>query len=61
MKKINYKSRYDFTRNTTEIIILYDKARIFSVEIYGQLQPPAIAQYAAEAIELLKEKGVIKS
>ncbi len=61
MKETEYKARYSVERDTTQIIILYKGSRVFSLEFHGQLQGAAVKEYADEAIELLKEKGVIKS
>lgn len=61
MKETEYKARYNVERDTTQIIILYKGSRVFSLEFHGQLQGAAVKEYADEAIELLKEKGVIKS
>ena len=63
MKKgdTQYKARYNVTNDTTEIVILYKGARVMSLEFYGQLQPPAVKEYASEAVELLIQKGVIES
>ncbi len=55
-----YKARYKEDGNITEIIIIYRGSRVFSMEFYGQLQAPAIRQYAIEAVEVLIDKGVIK-
>ena len=60
MKETEYKARYNVERDTTQIIILYKGSRVFSLEFHGQLQGAAVKEYADEAIELLKEKGVIK-
>lgn len=61
MEETEYKARYNVERDTTQIIILYKGSRVFSLEFHGQLQGAAVKEYADEAIELLKEKGVIKS
>ena len=61
MEETEYKARYNISRDTTQIIILYKGSRVFSLEFHGQLQGAAVKEYADEAIELLKEKGVIKS
>lgn len=60
-KDTEYKARYNTDRNTTEIVILYNGCRVLSLEYYGQLQPPAVKEYALEAIQVLIDKGVIKS
>ena len=56
-----YKARYNVHNNTTEIVILYRGLRVMSLEFFGQLQPPAVKEYASEAVDLLIQKGVIKS
>ena len=61
MNEITYKARYNVERDTTQIIILYKGSRVFSLEFYGQLHGAAVEEYANEAIQLLKEKGVIKT
>lgn len=61
MEETEYKARYNVERDTTQIIILYKGSRVFSLEFHGQLHGAAVKEYADEAIELLKEKGVIKS
>ena len=61
MNEIGYKGRYNLYNNTTEIIILYKGCKVMSLEFYGQLQPPAVKEYASEAVDLLIQKGVIKS
>ena len=61
MNETGYKARYNITNNTTEIIILYKGCKVMSLEFYGQLQPPAVKEYVSEAVEILIEKGVIKS
>ena len=60
MKDVKYYYWYDVYKDTTIIKIIYDGACIFSLEFIGQMQPPAIKEYAKEAIELMKEKGAIK-
>ena len=60
MKETEYKARYNVERDTTQIIILHKGSRVFSLEFYGQLHGAAVEEYAKEAIEILKEKGVIK-
>lgn len=59
--EVQYKARYNLSGNTTQIIILYKGCKIFSLEFYGQLQPAAVEEYANEAIDILKAKGVIKT
>ena len=61
MNEITYKARYNIERDTTQIIILHNGSRVFSLEFYGQLHGAAVDEYANEAIQLLKEKGVIKT
>lgn len=60
MKDTEYRARYNINRNTTQIIILYKGSRVFSMEFHGQVHGAAVEEYAKEAIELLKDKGVIK-
>ena len=60
MDGVSYKARYNVNKGTTEIVILYDGMRVMSLEYYGQLQPPAVKEYAIDAIEILRQKGVIK-
>ena len=54
------KTYYDDLKGTTFIYIIYNGFSVMSMELYGQLQPAAVKEYALEAIELLKKKGVIK-
>ena len=61
VKDTEYKAKYNIYNNTTHIIILYRGSRVFSLEFYGQLHGAAVDEYANEAIQLLKEKGVIKT
>lgn len=61
MDGVKYKARYNVNKGTTEIIILYNGMRVLSLEYYGQLQPPAVREYAIDAIDVLRAKGVIKS
>lgn len=61
MDEVEYKARYNMDGNTTQIIILCNGCKVFSMEFFGQLQPAAVKEYADDAIELLKAKGVIKS
>lgn len=61
IKEVEYKSRYNLSGNTTQIKILYNGFRVLTLEFYGQLQPAAVEEYAKDAIEILKEKGVIKT
>lgn len=61
IKDTDYKTLYDVTKNTTTIIILYNGCRVLSLEYYGQIKPCAVREYAAEAIQLLIDKGVIKN
>lgn len=61
IKEVEYKARYNLSGNTTQIKILYKGFRVLTLEFYGQLQPAAVEEYAKDAIEILKEKGVIKT
>lgn len=60
MRDTYYKVRYDSTKNTTIVAIVHNGFRVMSLEFYGQLSAAAIKQYALEAAEILKEKGVLK-
>ena len=60
-KKATYKSCMNYINNETTIIIEYRGKTLLTCIFTGQLQPPAIKEYAIEMCELLIEKGVFDS
>lgn len=60
-KRVIYKSCMNYINNETTIIIEYRGKTLLTCIFTGQLQPPAIKEYAIEMCKLLIEKGVFDS
>ena len=59
LKHITYRHSYDVFLGVTTVKIMVRGKVYLSCEIYGQLEPCAIKEYAREMVELLIDKGVI--